>query len=568
MSNFANWTETTFVNGTTPPINDTNLNKNEEALTNIMGELNYSNSINSYNMLDYAIENNVKEIHNFENHSDFGTSGTITASTVKYTDVLCGIGGVKMLENDNSSGVITIDDTIATIDLTVYPSGAAEGSDDKILLIVYISDHSYISSIKIRLGNNSSNYYYATWSTTASGWIMLHINKSAFDTTGSPSGWNSISYVYIDATTTANAQDEFIIVNKLCMIRDVSGITSSFIVNDGSGNYDESPWIGNDTYTLVYFDKKIGKKGFFYAWEEPTDMIEIMNDVNSFSFKCEMYSKIDTYGGSVIWYIDSSNYIRIDIHDDLKIYENVSGSGSYVATGSLSGSIETGDRMMLWIDKTPDNVIRARLEVDGMKPVYAEYAITLSAIESGDVGFTTGANNQYFFVTDFTISNNNMIPLITDGKSVPINVIKYYDETVVESTTTQNDDELFIKLPSNSLFEVQLVLIYSSSSDTPNLKTQWSVSGDYEVFHDGKVFIGASTNTAYMSDVSLYMNNYLLTSTVSIGALASGEMPYYERSIIKTGDSGCILQFKWSQSTSDETAIQVDKGSYIIAFKL
>lgn len=568
MSNFANWTENTFVNGSSPYINEGNLNKNETALTDVMGELNYSNSINSHNMLDYAIENNVREIHNFENSSDFGSSGTITLSTVKYDDVIFGIGGVKMLDSDASAGSLDITDTITSVDCTTYPSGAAEGADDNIVFAFYMSDSTKFSSLLLRVGTDASNCYYKFCS-YQTGWNLYHIDKSAFGTDGTPSGWDDITFVGVYATTTASAQNEYVICNKLYMVRQVSGISAPFIVNDGSGNYDESPWIGNDTYAVAYFDKKIGKKGFQYAWESGNDIIKIMDDVNAFSFKCEMYSKIDGYGGSVLWYVDASNYIRIDVHDDLLIVENEGGGGaSTVATGSISGTITTGERMMLWIDKTADNIIRARLEVDGQAPVYAEYAITISSTESGNVGFITGASNQYYFVTDFVISNNNSIPLPTTSKSLPIMVVKHYDETVTSSTTMQNDDELFIKLPSNTLFEVQLVLVYSSTSVTPDIKIDWDVSGDYTVFNDARLFLNAYTNASSWIDIPLQMNNYAFASDAVAGTMVSGEYPHFERIIIKTGNSGCILQLRWAQNTSDATATQVDKGSYIMAYKL
>jgi hypothetical protein len=563
MSNFANWTENTFVIGGVPAINDTNLNKNETALTDIMDELNYSHSINSKNMLDYGIENNVREIHNFENSSDFASSGTITLSTVKYTDVLFGIGGVKMLDSDASSGTLEITDTITSVDCTTYPSGATEGSDDYVTFAFYMSDSTKFSSLLLRIGTDSSNCYYKFCS-YSTGWNLYHITKSSFGTDGSPSGWDDITFVGIYAPTTASAQNEYIICNKLYQVRKVAGLASAFIVNDGSGNYDESPWIGNETYTITYFDKKIGKKGFQYTWESPYDMVKIMDDVNSFSFKCEMYSKIDSYGGSILWYIDSSNYIRVDVYDDLLIKANVAGAGvATMATGSISGTVSTGDRMMLWIDKTSDNIIRARLEIDGQAPVYAEWANTISATESGKVGFITGYNNQYYFVTDFTISNNNAIPLPTTSKSMPIMVVKNYDETVTSSTTLQNDDELFIKLPSNTLFEVQLVLVYSSTSATPDIKVAWSASGDYTVFNDGRVFLNY-----YAGASTIQMNNYALTSNASAGTAVTGEYPHFERILIKTGDGGCTLQLQWAQNTSNGTATQVDKGSYIIAYKL
>lgn len=568
MSNFGNWSETTWANGGSPYLNETNLNKNETALTKVMGELNYANANSSHNMLQYAIENNVREIHNFEDHTDFGSAGTITLSTVLYSDVLFGIGGVKMLDSDASSGTLAITDTITSVDCTTYPSGAAEGADDNIVFCFYMSDSTKFSSLLLRLGTDASNCYYKFCS-YQTGWNMYHIDKSAFGTDGTPSGWDDITFVAVYAVTTASAQNEYVICNKLYMVRQVSGISAPFIVNDGSGNYDESPWIGNDTYSVAYFDKKIGKRGFQYAWKSGYDIIKIMDDVNAFSFKCEMYSKIDGYGGSVLWYVDSSNYIRIDIHDDLIIKANVAAAGiSTKATGSISGTISSGDRMMLWIDKTSDNIIRARLEVDGQAPVYAEWAITISSTESGNVGFTTGAANQYFFVTDFVISNNNAIPLQTDSKTMPIMIIKNYDETVTSSDTLQNDDELVIKLPSNSLYEVTLILIYSCSSLTPDIKMAWSASGDYTLFSDGRVNITAATGTTSYFDIPLFMNNYGLTTAIGGGSPITGEMPHYEKILIKTGDGGATLQLQWAQNTSDATGMTVKAGSYIKAYKL
>ena len=147
-------------------------------------------------------------------------------------------------------------------------------------------------------------------------------------------------------------------------------------------------------------------------------------------------------------------------------------------------------------------------------------------------------------------------------------VTKYYDEALILSTTLQNDNELIIKLPSNSLFEVELVLIYSCSNTTPGMKVAWSASGDYELFSDGRVIIATDVNSTSYQDIALYMNNYALATPVAIGTIGSGELPYYEKILIKTGDSGCKLQLQWAQNNISTTIIQVDKGSYIKARKL
>ena len=64
------------------------------------------------------------------------------------------------------------------------------------------------------------------------------------------------------------------------------------------------------------------------------------------------------------------------------------------------------------------------------------------------------------------------------------------------------------------------------------------------------------------------MNNYALASDVTAGTAVTGEYPHFERILIKTGEGGCTLQLRWAQNTSDGTATQVDKGSYIMAYKL
>ena len=569
MSNYANWTPVTYVNNSAPHLTTINLNKNETALTSIMGELNSYNNTSLKQALDYGIENNVKEIHNFENISDFTTNGDMSLDQVKSSDVICGIGGIAMQSNVTSASSIGVYDNITSIDLTAYPSGASASTSDYITLCFYVSDSTVFTTLLLRLGDDDSNCYYK-YISLSTGWNFYSAKKSDFGTDGSPSGWDDITFVRIYVSTKNNSQLDYIILNKLYLIRRISDTTipSSLIVNDGEGNYDTNMYLEGNEYIVTYFDKKIGKKGLHNARPYSYDKVVIMGNVNCFSFKCEMYSKIDYYGGTIIWHIDYNNWISISIENDLTIYEYINGSGSYVAVGSLSGNIESGDRMELWIDKTADNIIRARLEVDGMKPVYAEAVSSFSSTLGGDLGITHDNANQYYFITDYVASSNPSIPLSNWSKSTNIMVTKYYDEALILSTTLQNDNELIIKLPSNSLFEVELVLIYSCSNTTPGMKVAWSASGDYELFSDGRVIIATDVNSTSYQDIALYMNNYALATSVAIGTIGSGELPYYEKILIKTGDSGCKLQLQWAQNNISTTIIQVDKGSYIKARKL
>ena len=398
------------------------------------------------------------------------------------------------------------------------------------------------------------------------------MKKSSFGTDGSPSGWDDITFLRIYVETQTNSQSDYIICNKLWLGRKDpnSEIVSSLLVTDGSGTYDSTMYLQSLENIIAYHDKWIGKKGFHNAfYGTSSDMLQIMTGVNSFSFKCEMYSRDDEFTGNLRWYIDSHNYIDVEVTlNKLRILQCNDGTDSYIATGTLTDFIYNGDRIELWVEKTPDNIIRARVEVDGMKPVYAESTVDLSSTAGGDLGIVSSDYGSMYFISDFIATNNSGISLPCSSESLTKIVTKHYDETLSYSTTYQNDNELKIKLPSNSLFEIEAVIIYSSSSGLPDIKFDWSVTGDYELFHDGRIIKNAGTGASTFSDVELTLNVFAFTTSNPAGTISGGEMPYYEKILMKTGDSGCILQLRWAQNTLRVETIQVDKGSYIRATKL
>ena len=571
---YSDWTKQTFINGTSPAINATNLNKNEELLEDVADELNYHHGVSSRNIIDYALDNNVKEIDNCENSNTYDTTGTLTKSTV--LDVICGTSGVKILEPNNTAGYLAIDKEVTladTMDLTEFWSGAASASTDYISLIYYVSDETYFSSLNVRLGINSSNYYYYTFASFSTGWNFTDLRKDLFASSGSPD-WSDVQWIQLGYTTLSNAQNEYVIFNKVFLVRrDSLAFANPWFMNDGSGNYDELPYISADDYTdtVVYFDKRIGRKGFFQEIADITDITEIFTDVNSFSFKCEAYSKSDGYGPSIIWYIDSSNYLRIDVVSSyLKIYECVAASGAYEVETALWGSIELNDRMELWIEKIAD-IVRVRLEVDGQNPIYAEYDITLSATAQGEVGFCVCNTAQYYFVSDFVIGHDqkSMPPFLV--KSTPCTVIKYFSESVTGDTSLNNDTELCVKLPGNGIFELEANIIYFSDGADDDMKIAWDEggTGDLYAIHDGRIFVAASSSLSSYTDIPIYINNVGLDTSVIVGAMGSGEIVYQDKILVYTYNGGGVLQFQWCQNaTGGGDTLTVKYGSYIKINKL
>lgn len=571
MSNFKNWTPVIYVNTTYPYITAPNLNKNEVALTKTNSELNSYNSTCLKDFIDYAMNNSIKEINNFENTTDFSTTGSMMLAGM-YESSIFGANALKIQDLNDSGGSIGIYDTFTSIDLTAFPSGASSSSSDYIMFAFYVSDSSKFNNILIRLGDDDSNCYYKFITSFHSSWNVEKMKKSDFGTDGTPSGWDDVTFLRIYVDTKANASSDYVACNKLWLCRKESGGTTSspLYVTDGAGTYDSYMYLQGMDDLVAYYDKKVCKKGIHNAndpWS--ADMLQVMSNVNAFSFKCEMYAKLDEYPGSLLWYIDSYNYILVEpILDDLRIVECVDGSQSIIATVALEDFIYIHDRLELWVEKTADNIIRARLEVDGLKPVYAETTISIPSSNSGDLGIIANFWGSQYFVTDFVACSNPSLPLPAFNRSLEKLVIKHYDQSIVVSTILEDDDELYIKLPSNTLFEIELVLIYTSTSAIPDIKVAWSVSGDYTTFSDGRVTLGAAIIATSHTDIPLYMNNYILASAVRLGHDSSGELPYYEKILMKTGESGCKLQLQWAQNTSNAAYTRVKKGSYIKATRL
>ena len=168
-----------------------------------------------------------KEIDNFSDYSEWTASGSDLADDE--TNVVTGLGNsVSMADSDDTGSTISMYKAISSIDLTEFDDASASDTSDLISLLVYVSDVSYFSDLTLKLGDDASNYYYTNVDPSASwsnGWNTLVVAKSAFSSTGSPTGWDDISYIRIDVTTENNASGENVSVQYL-QLADVTDYTS------------------------------------------------------------------------------------------------------------------------------------------------------------------------------------------------------------------------------------------------------------------------------------------------------------------------------------------------------
>lgn len=577
MSNFSDWTTNVFANGTTPAINYVNLNKNENALAKIMPELNYSNNMNFKRVLEYGALRSQKLIESFEDLSSFTTAtseGTPTF-TQDYSSNVYGKSGIRLTEDNNTTGSIYMYKTLGTaLDLSVSDSGDAMASNDYIMVAFYLDDVTKVNSIFMRMGDDTSNYFYFV-STTGliSGWNVKSFRKDLWNSTGTPtSDWSNIGYYRFGIETTASAQNTYCIFSKCWTARRQATYSSSnpFYYNDGEGNFDEEPYIVSAMESVIITDNKLMKRGWMLgnSTTYPT-MNEVFCTVNSFVLQAEIYCKYAGYGGCVIWYQDVNNYLMFGLYgNDFYIYENDAGSGAIQVYTTVS-SVARDTRMILDVEKQGD-VCRASLTIDGQGTYYLDYLTGITTGTAGCVGFTKFTENDYGFITDFVVAHNRAMLPSTFNKNISIFVPKLQDETVSNSTTLQDDNELILNLPPNKLFKIHCRIIALASDDNPDINVAFTVDNSYRYF-SGRYALGSSqaVTNVLASDARFgYWSAVTFGAGFGIDGTAN-ESVITEEFYLYTGNSGNVVTLQWAQKILDATyPVTVSAGSYIMGIEI
>lgn len=145
-------------------------------------------------------------------------------------------------------------------------------------------------------------------------------------------------------------------------------------------------------------------------------------------------------------------------------------------------------------------------------------------------------------------------------------VIKSADETVTNSTTFQNDDELLIPVLANTQYFIEFFLIYDSIQ-AADIKIQWTApSGStFDWTHGG---LGTSA-TASTGPVSRNYRTLADTGTIGGPAAASGTNAVIpgEGRLVTAGSTG-NLQLQWAQNTANATGSIMRARSVLIAQRL
>ena len=138
---------------------------------------------------------------------------------------------------------------------------------------------------------------------------------------------------------------------------------------------------------------------------------------------------------------------------------------------------------------------------------------------------------------------------------VPLAAYKAADEIVNNSSTFQNDDDLFLSLEANAVYEGHLHLLYNSGS-TPDLKYQFTKPSGCTLVDWS--FIGYNTGGTLVYGFG--------GEAISIAGNGS-KLVADAWGLITTTSAG-VLQMQWAQNTTNASDSTLMAGSYLLCQRL
>ncbi|MEV0993408.1 hypothetical protein [Nonomuraea sp. NPDC050202] len=146
-----------------------------------------------------------------------------------------------------------------------------------------------------------------------------------------------------------------------------------------------------------------------------------------------------------------------------------------------------------------------------------------------------------------------------------VHALKTADESVVSSTTMQDDDHLFVPVDANTVYWVTALILYSAST-AGDLKIGWSGPGgtSFEWVSDG---FGSASSASGVDTVS--RSYQTLGNTPAPGGNGTGVIvSCIPRGVLITGGSAGTFRFRFAQLASDPGATTVRAESILILRRL
>jgi hypothetical protein len=146
----------------------------------------------------------------------------------------------------------------------------------------------------------------------------------------------------------------------------------------------------------------------------------------------------------------------------------------------------------------------------------------------------------------------------------PTVVPKTATETVNNSATLQDDDELALEVGADDIWQVQLWLLLSAAGTAADWKFAWSAPAGGAVYW-GPISAQAGDSGWVRNDAATTPGALLtVTDSLPAGSMNGVHGIMIAATYIGGGTEG-TLQFRWSQNTADASNSQVLADSLLIA---
>lgn len=139
-------------------------------------------------------------------------------------------------------------------------------------------------------------------------------------------------------------------------------------------------------------------------------------------------------------------------------------------------------------------------------------------------------------------------------------IVKSTGETVNNSTTLQDDDELFFPVLANEIWDLEGVITYDTGT-APDFKWALSIPGSGTAIG---VSLGLQLGAAGTGTVKI---EPATETGVAVGGLAVNQ-PVLFRLLVTVGNADGNVIFQWAQNTLTAANTIVRAGSYLIARKV
>lgn len=159
-------------------------------------------------------------------------------------------------------------------------------------------------------------------------------------------------------------------------------------------------------------------------------------------------------------------------------------------------------------------------------------------------------------------------PIINTGDTPPASQIndwfinvkfarKTADETISSSTTLQNDDDLFVTVAANAVYEFSLEL-QVLAQPTNDFKLGFTGPAGYSMEYTAR-----GPTTAAAANTDTYTVTGTATDVPAFGGLAGQDLGVSLRGLVITSGTAGTLQLQWAQNASGASGTTVRIGSYL-----